>query len=112
MSIEQPNVVDANGIDGEGVVRLTISDHLAWNDGHLLALQEKLNSYLRFVESGEVYFSYPDAKGRGIAIDVFLKHRPNEIGNSFLTRVAAKLADAGFRLNYGPAPSGYAEDNA
>jgi hypothetical protein len=112
VSIEQPNVVDAIGVDRQGIVRLTISDHLQWDDGHVVALQEKLNAYLRFVESGEVYASYPEAKGRGIAIDVVLKHRPNQSASSFLAQVTHTLADAGLRFGYGPISSGYAEDDA
>jgi hypothetical protein len=57
MSVLDPNSVDAAGIDKEsGDVVLTISDHLEWDDanGHLLALQAKLNGYLRFVEGGDL----------------------------------------------------------
>lgn len=39
MSIEDQDSIDAIGIDNEGVVVLTISDHLEWDDKHLLLLQ-------------------------------------------------------------------------
>ena len=58
MSIEQTNTVDFVSIDEiSGDALLTISDHLAWdeNEGaHLELLQNKLNAYLRFIESGEL----------------------------------------------------------
>ena len=63
MSIEGQGSVDAIGIDQEGIVVLTISAHLEWDDGHLFLLQEKINTYLAFLESGEVFETYPDSKG-------------------------------------------------
>ena len=77
MSIDQTNVVDAIGVDNAtGDVVLTIADHLEWtgsDNEHLLLLQEKLNTYLSFVESGELLEAYPDAKGRTVLIDVVCK---------------------------------------
>ncbi|WP_407059149.1 DUF6572 domain-containing protein [Ralstonia syzygii subsp. celebesensis] len=34
------------------------------SEEHLLLLQEKINCYLRFIESGEIYNSFPSAEGR------------------------------------------------
>jgi hypothetical protein len=111
VSIEQTNVVDAIGTDrADGTIVLTVSDHLAWDDGHLATLQEKINTYLRFLESGEVYQAYPDAMGRAFAISIALLHRPTESGLAFLQRVGAVITSAGFAFRYGPLPSGYAGD--
>ena len=63
-------MIDVIGIDRQtGQVVLTISDHLDWSDSiaHQKILQEKLNRYLAFVESGEIMESYPDAKDRAVA---------------------------------------------
>ena len=65
MSIEQTDLIDIISIDRlTGETILTISDHLDWSDSeaHLLLLQNKLNRYLAFVESGEIFRSYPKAK--------------------------------------------------
>src|SRR5437868_13420758 len=57
MSIEQTEIVDFVNSDREtGDLWLTISDHLEWdrNSGeHLVLLQNQLNAYFRFIESGE-----------------------------------------------------------
>ena len=42
MSIEGQGSVDAIGIDQEGVVVLTLSDHLEWDDGHLFLHRKRL----------------------------------------------------------------------
>jgi hypothetical protein len=67
MSVEQTDVVDIISIDREtGHVVLTISDHLDWSDsvGHQAILQKKLNTYLAFIESGEILGQCPKAKNR------------------------------------------------
>ena len=60
MSIDQNRVVDFIGMDLiKNEIILTISDHLEWGvTDHLVKLQEKLNNYLSFIESGELYEAY------------------------------------------------------
>jgi hypothetical protein len=71
MTVENTSTVDAVGTDKEtGEVRLSIFDHLPWDTEHLRLLQDKINVYLGFIESGEIYVSYPNAKGRPLVIDV------------------------------------------
>ena len=112
MSVEQPTVVDGIGTNKEtGLVHLTISDHLVWNRDHLVMLQDKLNAYLEFIESGQIHADYPDAKGRSVVIDLVIQHRPNEEGTAFLAKAASVVEQIGLRLKYGPLPSGYANDN-
>ena len=102
MSVEDASVVDLIGVDRRsGNVVLTISDHLEWHAGdHVLRLQEKLNTYLRFIESGELVQRYPDAKDRTAQIVVVFKHAPDVPGEEFLARVAALIADAGIILTH------------
>jgi hypothetical protein len=67
MSLDQPNKVDAIGLEkGTDQTVLTIADSWDWTDEpkHLIALQAKLNSYLEFIESGQVWDEYPTAKGK------------------------------------------------
>jgi hypothetical protein len=102
MSIEEPNVVDAIGVDEEsGKIVLTISDHLDWSDtdSHVLALQEKLNTYIAFVESGELGNKYPDAAGRPVVIAVVGRVRRPKSAQQFFTKVKPILASAGIELH-------------
>jgi hypothetical protein len=112
MSVEQTDTVDAIGTDkATGKIFLTIADHLPWNGEHLLTLQQKLNAYLRFLESGEVYQSYPNATGRDFVIRIFLQHRPTDEAINFLQRAQETIESAGFGLVFGPLHSGYADDD-
>ena len=103
MSVENTEVVDAIGVQkGTGSVALTISDHLDWRDlhGHLRTLQDKLNRYLAFIESGELLESYPDAKGRAVRIDVYFQHEPSREAGEFLAKAATKIRQAGMSFEW------------
>ena len=101
MSVEQTDVVDILGIDREtGHVVLTISDHLDWSDTveHQTILQKKLNSYLAFVESGEILEQYPDCQGQAGRIQGSFPGSADESGRAFSQRHRAVIESAGFTL--------------
>ncbi len=101
MSIEHTESVDAIGTEiSSGKVILTISDHLDWEDEgrHLLALQDKMNTYVRFIESGELLSAYPDATGRTPVTDVVARVEPARSGVQFFDQVRQTLRSAGIDL--------------
>lgn len=101
MALDKPNSVDAIGIEKDtGTTILTITDSWDWTDEqkHLLALQAKLNAYFSFVESGEIFDSYPDARGRRIIIDVVGKFPVPKVGVNFLKQAAEACADLGINI--------------
>jgi hypothetical protein len=104
MSINQTDTVDVVSTDEKsGDVLLTITDHLEWNENeeeHLLLLQEKINSYLRFIESGELCNKFPKASGRNIVINVVGRFPLSERGNKFFNEATAIIRDAGFSLRF------------
>lgn len=102
MSIEDPDVIDIISTDkNSGIVVLSTTDHLEWSDNeHLYKIQEKINSYLAFIESGEIYESYPKAKGKRIEIEVIFKYPPDEQGICFLNKCSEAVHSAGFRFEY------------
>jgi hypothetical protein len=102
MSIEQRKVIDFVGTDKvDGHVTLTISDHLPWlpDNEHLLILQDKINDYLAFLQSGEIYDSYPKAHGQEIEIQVICQYPPTEDGFKFLKSASETVREAGFRFS-------------
>jgi hypothetical protein len=106
MSISETNVVDVIGIDApNGIARLAISDHLEWDDPeeekeHLWLLQEKINAYLRFIEGGELYQTYPDAKGAKCEIELVAKYPLSVGGVRFFEQAKTIVQAAGFELLY------------
>jgi hypothetical protein len=101
VSVEETDLIDIIGINREtGHVILTISDHLDWlnSTAHQLILQKKFNSYLAFVESGEISREYPDAKDRTVVFRVVFQTPPDKEGQAFLMRAAKVIESAGFAL--------------
>ena len=116
MSIEQTNVVDFYSIDRKsGEVLLSISDHLPWKKGtreegeHLFLLQEKINAYLRFTESGEIFERFPNARDRKIVINLVGKYPLSEQATILFRKMKEFLKSAGYELRFEHMPQGEAE---
>jgi hypothetical protein len=109
MTIENADVVDLVGIENDtGKVILSIVDHLDWVDveSHLEIVQEKLNRYIAFFESGEIHDAYPDSKGREVVIALLLVFpiTTDERAVQFMRQVRAVLSGIGveFRVTLLP----------
>ncbi|WP_044618999.1 DUF6572 domain-containing protein [Gynuella sunshinyii] len=100
MSIEDQDSVDVIAVNENGIVVLTILDHLEWDDEHLYLLQEKINTYLAFIESGEVYETYPNSKGKEFKINVVCKYEPSLTAKEFFSRCATVINQAGFQFGH------------
>jgi len=100
MSIEDLDVIDrvADNLQKNQTV-LVISDHLEWGadeEEHLRLLQEKIRTYLGFIETGEIYSVHPEAKGKSLAILVFFKYEPKgEMVDVFIPKLAEFLEGRG-----------------
>ena len=102
MSIEQLDKIDIISTGKNGRIVLTISDHLEW-DGegeHALLLQDKINAYLHFIETGQIFEEYPDAKGRKIVITISMKYLPNKEGLDFLKQCREIVSNLGYKLDW------------
>jgi hypothetical protein len=103
LPIEQTNLIDAAGLDGQtGDAVLTLLDALAWDDpeSHLRLLDAKLDAYLTFVESGEVFEAYPAAQGRSIRIDVIFRFGLHTDAVALLKRAENAARDLSVRLTW------------
>jgi len=116
MSVVETDVIDAIGLEKEAQrVFLSIIDALVWDaeNLHLYTLQEKINTYLYFIESGELDRALPDGKGFDIAIELILKHMPSDQAISFFDKTTQILLDKGIIFVFGPdRNSGYAEQQS
>jgi len=102
MSVEDKNIIDIVSTDLAGNAILTITDHLEWDEKneHLIILQEKINSYLGAIETGELFTKYPNAEGKDIIIRVIALNEPNTDGYSFLDQVKSILNSAGYGFEF------------
>ena len=104
MSILETTTVDAISIPyDEDIVVLTIFDHLRWDENeyeHLIFLQDKINSYLRFLESDEVDEFYPAGKGKEKKINVVGKYDLSANAAKFYQKASEIITEAGFSINF------------
>lgn len=103
MSIEQTNIIDAIATDSGACVVLVISDHLGWTDDsmrHMWLLQEKLNKYLAFLESGEISESYPHYNEQPVKIRVVGKYSLTEEASIFYGKLIPIIEGAGFTFEF------------
>jgi len=102
LTVENESVVDIISTKPDGVtVVLTIRDHLDWVDTsqHQVVLQNKLNRYLAFVESGELLEAYPTPKGCAVEFKIVFRHQPDTAGRVFLINAKQVVESAGFTLH-------------
>lgn len=72
------SVVDTDKVDGIGISKdekrlvLLITDHLDWSHEyeHLIQLQNKLNSYISFIENQQYEEIYPNRKFSSFLIEI------------------------------------------
>ena len=104
MTVEDIDKIDfATGERRTGDMILTISDHLDWdeNEGeHLVMLQKKLNTYLEFIESGQIYAKIPQAVGRKIVIQVMGKYPLSEEAGKFYRLAGKAIESYGYSLRF------------
>ena len=104
MTVEDLDKVDHLAFNRKnGDVHLVISDHLDWNENegeHLLVLQGKLNTYLEFVESGQLYAKYPRAVGKKIMFDVIGKFPFSDEASKFYRLAGKAIQDYGYSLQF------------
>jgi hypothetical protein len=103
MAVDESSTIDIIGTAADGRVSLIISDHLDWDDSlhHQQILQDKLNAYLRFFESGEMYTRIPGSRGQWPQIEIVFKFEPDENGRTFLSKAAKAIEGAGLTLKHG-----------
>jgi hypothetical protein len=99
MSVEDKDKIDAISLSNDGKkVILTITYHLDWTEDSLLKLQEKINTYLSFIESGEMLDAYLQSKDKFVAIEVVYNETLDESGLEFAEQATSVLENAGYEL--------------
>lgn len=110
MSIDDQGTVDFLVIErGHPKIVLVISDHWDWSQPleHVYALQEKMNTYVGFIESGEVWESASKQSGQTVApgsipieVKVFLRSDPPPMFLEFMGRAREVFATLSASLTH------------
>ncbi|MDE6597114.1 MAG: branched-chain amino acid ABC transporter substrate-binding protein [Clostridia bacterium] len=88
MSVTDVDTVDGIAVTNDGkTLKLLITDHLKFKDDeahHLLTLQEKLNSYLGFIESEQYRKVYPESDIDNVIIEIHFKYKISDNCKKFI----------------------------
>jgi hypothetical protein len=101
MTIEQKGVIDFIAIDAEhDVANLVACDHLVWDDDelndHLITIQEKINEYLSFIESGNLFEAKPELRHLRLVLKVVGQYPPPPQARQFYAAMQQELARNGY----------------
>jgi hypothetical protein len=104
MSITETNKIDIVAARADSlIVKLVITDDLAWDDfeTHARLLQDKINTYLEFVESGQLGRTQTPKipESPDVHIALALQYPPSREAEEFLTRVREFLAGVGLKFD-------------
>lgn len=94
LNIENIDTIDSLAYDKDTFkLILLLSDGMDWHDEgkHLLLLQEKLNSYLLYIDTKQYEDKYPEVKK--VEIQVSFLFKEPEICHYLLDRAKAVLTD-------------------
>jgi hypothetical protein len=103
MALSETNKIDTVGTSGSSRdVILTLIDEQDWENehDHLMLLQDKINAYVRFVESGELLQEYPSAEKRNVVIEIVAKHPPSTAAEHFFNQAKTILEDVKIVLRF------------
>jgi hypothetical protein len=105
MSVIDLDVVDMIATKpGNDEVRLVIADQLTWDDpgAHRLALQEKINAYIAFIESDQIWSSGQEAlpENPRFIITISHSHRHPADEDQFFNAVRDFLQKLGIGLEF------------
>ena len=72
MSVVDKDIVDGIALSENKVIKLLLTDHLDWEEEyeHLLMLQDKINSYLAFCESGQYKEVYKNCEAECVVFEI------------------------------------------
>ena len=94
MAIDNAEVIDATAYEGKKLI-LQLYDHLEFDDEiikeHMFMLQDKLNTYIWFIDSKQYEETYPNASLSVYEIQIKFKYQPSDFCIEYLNRVNNKL---------------------
>ncbi|MBI9013306.1 MAG: hypothetical protein JEZ08_13820 [Clostridiales bacterium] len=84
------------------VVNLIIIDDQNWETPreHIDMIQEKILSYVAFIENGTLKKKYPSVADLDTIIKVIFEYKPTEEGIKFIEQVKTVLEDTGYQLEF------------
>ncbi len=102
MSLNEPDKIDAVAVDGNELVLLVV-DSLRWNvyqKEHLEMLQDKYNSYIRYIDIKGYKEQFPNKVFDSFRIDTVFKYQYDNGFVKMLEQVKEKLEEKKIHITY------------
>ncbi len=103
MAITEKDVIDSVAYENNYLL-LQLYDHLDFDEEfekvHLLMLQDKLNTYIWYIDSKQYEDTYPQRRFDCFIIRVFFMFEPTELSIRFISHVNERLSDTGIKVEY------------
>ena len=104
MSVKDPDIIDGIGIEKEtNTLVLLAVDPFDWKvqeHEHLKAIQQKMNTYVYYIEKKKYSEKYPDRDFDGFRIELVFKYQYTDAGERFLASGKKQLKNRGIELLY------------
>lgn len=103
MAVTDSNVVDGMAFDENGnTLIMEIYDHLDFEGefefDHIVLLQDKLNTYLWYIDSGQYAEVYPDKKFNSFVINIHFLHNISDNCKRYIDVSNQKLFSSNIRI--------------
>lgn len=102
MSLKNVNIIDGKEPDLSGNLIFYLEDELEWNENkekeHLLLLQDKLNTYLSYIQRGEYKKDYPAYNFRQAIIEIKFHSNITEHCKRYLQLVQRQIEEYAIKL--------------
>lgn len=103
MAISDENIIDGMAIDGQNnLLILEIYDHLdfegAFEWDHISMLQDKLNTYLWYIDSKQYTAVYPNEQFQGFIINVHFLHDITDNCKKYIDVSNQKLSASNIKI--------------
>lgn len=100
MGLEDPTTIDVVSESADGEIGLIMTETRRWDGSpeRSKELQDKLNTYVAFVESGRLVEEYPEAQGRAVRIQLDTLEEPDAQTRTILEHVERRLAEESIRF--------------
>ena len=93
------NIIDIIYFSDDECV-MTISFPYAWDDDGMTYIQDKINLYLHYVESNQLYYNYPNFKGGAVRIRVVYDIILTKDAEVFLNNLGTALNNINVLFDY------------
>lgn len=106
MAIDNVNVIDGMALNKDNnAIVLLLTDHLSW-DGekalsefdHLNLLQDKINAYISYLESGQYAETYSTEEIDFAVIEIHFKYAVTENCEKYLNAVQNQIGQLGIKI--------------